>query len=322
MSKQTPYVIDVVQEYERTKAAREPKTQASERSVLEGSERGTKKPLGLPLAVYFHNRKIGSLTHDEVAIWFAQRVKGGRQNTKHRVSKQARAFLRWAHGRGYTSLDLAAAIEPFRQGQSRIDWLSWDEVDRVLADLSEFRYQFAAAWLFLSGARVGEAIAARQADVRWEPDYEMYVWTIPDSKTDRARSVFLPTRLGDLLDQARERNRPQPNWAVLWDCEGRGFGRIENPATPISERTINNALKRAADAVGLTTPLTAHVCKHTYCTNYVRQQGHDEFALEKLSRLVGTSVAVLRDTYVHLDLSPDDWATLRNFGNRTQQHRG
>ena len=97
---------------------------------------------------------------------------------------------------------------------------------------------------------------------------------------------------------------------------------IENPATPISERTINNALKQAAAAIRLTTPLTAHVCKHTYCTNYVRQQGHDEFALEKLSRLVGTSVAVLRDTCVHLDLSPDDWATLRNFGNRTQQHRG
>lgn len=104
---------------------------------------------------------------------------------------------------------------------------------------------------------------------------------------------------------------------MLWDCEGRGFGRIESPASRISERTINNALRRAAEEVGLTTPLTAHVCRHTFCTNYVRQQGHDEFALEKLSRLVGTSVTVLRQTYVHLDLSADDWASLRNFGSRS-----
>jgi integrase len=322
VGKQTPYVIDAVQEYRRTKAAREQATQDSDRSVLEGSERGTKKPLGQPFAVYFHNRKLGSLTHDEIAIWFALRVKGGKQNTKHRVSKQARAFLKWAHAGGYTLLDLSSAIQPFRQGQSRLDWLSWEEVDRVLAAIPESRHQFAAAWLFLTGARVGEATKAIQADVRWEPDFGMYVWTIPDTKTDKARSVFLPTRLGDLLEEAREPNRPQPNWPILWDCEGRGFGRVENPATRISERTINNALRRAAEEIGLTTPLTAHVCRHTYCTNYVRQKGHDEFALEKLSRLVGTSVAVLRDTYVHLDLTADDWATLRDFGSQTQKHRG
>lgn len=208
MSNRSPYVIDAVQEYERTKAARELKTQASERSVLEGSERGTKKPLGQPFAIYFHNRKIGSLTHDEIAIWFAQRVKDGKQNTKHRISKQTRAFLKWAHSRGYTTLDLSTAIKVFRQGQGRLDWLPWDEVDLVLAALTEFRYHFAAAWLFLTGPRVGEAIAAKQADVRWEPDYGMYVWTIPDSKTDKARTVFVPTRLGDLLERARERNRP------------------------------------------------------------------------------------------------------------------
>jgi integrase len=151
----------------------------------------------------------------------------------------------------------------------------------------------------------------------------MHVWTIPgNTKTHQARTVFVPKRLGDLLEQSRRLNKPQPGWPVLWDCVGRGFGRIENPAAPISERTINNALKRAADQIGLTTPLSAHVCKHTFCTNYVREKGHDELALEKLSRLVGTSVAVLRDTYVHLDLSPDDWATLRDFGSRPRQNTG
>jgi hypothetical protein len=33
-----------------------------------------------------------------------------------------------------------------------------------------------------------------------------------------------------------------------------------------------------------------------------------------LSRQVGTSVAVLRETYVHIDISDADWAHLNDFG--------
>jgi hypothetical protein len=36
--------------------------------------------------------------------------------------------------------------------------------------------------------------------------------------------------------------------------------------------------------------------------------GEGELAMEKLSRQVGTSVAVLRKTYVHIDIDDKDWA--------------
>lgn len=193
MTKQrSPYVIDAVEEFLRTKTAREKKTQASYASVLRGSERGTKKPLGRPFAVYFHNRKMETLTHDDVATWFAQRVHGGAQNSKHRISKAARHFLAWAARCGYPAGDLESAIEPYRQGQGRIDWLSWSDVDRVLT-------------------------------------------AIPSCGSG---------------------SQPPGSY----------------------------------------------------------EQGQGEFAMEKLSRLVGTSVAVLRKTNVHLNLTPTDWLNLRSFG--------
>ena len=37
--------------------------------------------------------------------------------------------------------------------------------------------------------------------------------------------------------------------------------------------------------------------------------------MEKLSRQVGTSVAVLRRTYVHYDLQAADWAHISDFGS-------
>lgn len=316
-SRVSPFVVDAVEEFLRGKAAREPKTRAAYSGVLLGSERGTKKPLGLPLAVYFHNRKFNTVTHDEVSIWFAQRVKGGRQPTKHRISKAARAFFRFARERGYTKLDLASAIAPFRAGGPRVEWLEWDEVHRLLAAIPEWRYRFAAAWLFFTGCRVQEACDALQDEVRWRAEAEFFQWTISVSKTHNPRVVWIPPVLGEYIEESRRVNNPHPDWPVLWDCEGRGFGRVENPAARITPRTINNALERARDAAHLPMKISAHVARHTYATNWIREHGESEISMVKLSRQVGTSVAVLRSTYVHIDLTDEDWEHLRTMGSRS-----
>ena len=110
------------------------------------------------------------------AAWFAQRVKGARQNTKHRVSKEARHFLGWAYKQGLTPLDLSDAIDSYPTGSGRLDWLTWDEVDQLLAAIPKEHLRFACEWLFLTGCRVGEAISATQADVRQRDDAGMYEW--------------------------------------------------------------------------------------------------------------------------------------------------
>jgi integrase len=283
-------------------------------SVLLGSVRGTKPALGIPLAAYFHNRRFSSITHDEVASWFAQRVEGGAQATKHRVSKASRAFLRFAQERSYTTLDLGSAIDLYAPGGSRLEWLDWDEIHELIDAIPEPRYQLAVAWLFYTGCRVAEACAALQRDVQLRKEVGLYEWTIDETKTHVPRTVWLPSSLAERLEACRLANKPSPSWPVLWDCEGRGFARVESPTAPISPRMINATLERARQQIGLTKHLTAHVAKHSYCTNWIRDQGNNELAMEKLSRQVGTSVGVLRNTYVHISLTADDWAHLRAMG--------
>ncbi len=43
---------------------------------------------------------------------------------------------------------------------------------------------------------------------------------------------------------------------MLWDSEGRGYGRTENPASPISAKTLNSALDRAREACGFAFKVT------------------------------------------------------------------
>jgi len=311
----SPFVVDAVEEFLRLKAARAYKTRASYSAILLGSTRGTKPTLGIPLASYFHNRRFDTVSEDEVAAWFGQRVAGGAQATKHRVSKGARAFFRFVADRGYSERNLGAAIEMFPPGGPRLEWLEWKEVHGLLGAMPEYRYRLAIAWLFWTGCRVGEACRAKQKDVQWREDVGLFQWAIPETKTHVPRLVWLPDFLANYVRESRALNKPGPTWPVLWDCSGRGFARVEDPSEPISPHTINAALERAARvAAGVHVPVTAHVARHSYCTNWIREYGSNELAMEKLSRQVGTSPTVLRQTYVHLDLRDDDWLHLKTLG--------
>jgi hypothetical protein len=68
------------------------------------------------------------------------------------------------------------------------------------------------------------------------------------------------------------------------------------------------------------TKVTAHVAKHTYCTNWIADHGESENSMERLSRQVGTSVAVLRRTYVHVEFSEADWEHIRNSAPAPDEH--
>jgi integrase len=315
--KSSPFVLDAVEEFLRTKEAREPKTYVAYRGVLLGSERGTKRPLGTPLAPYFQNRRVHTLTRDDIASWFAQQVKGGAQDTKHRVSKNTRAFLRFCREQAYTTIDLTSAIDPYRAGQGRLEWLEWADVHHLIDAIPEYRFKMAAAWLFYTGCRIGEAINAQQRDVRLIKERDLYQWSIPDTKTHIPRQVWLPSSLAPYIDQSRAANSPRADWPILWDCDGRGFSRTENPQSPITAKTINAAFDRAAAHSGILVKVTAHTARHTYCTNWISEQGDTELSMERLSRQVGAAVAVLRKTYVHVLFSDADWEHIRTFGNRT-----
>ena len=57
-----PFVRDAAEEFLRTKAAKEKKTQDAYFCVLVGNEHGTKPALGIALAANFQNRRLRTVT--------------------------------------------------------------------------------------------------------------------------------------------------------------------------------------------------------------------------------------------------------------------
>ena len=102
-------------------------------------------------------------------VWFAQRVRGGAQDTKHRVSKKRARSCASAASRATPTRTSQARSTPYRAGRGRVEWLEWNDVHRLIDAIPEYRLKMAAAWLFYTGCRVGEAINAQQRDVRRDP---------------------------------------------------------------------------------------------------------------------------------------------------------
>jgi hypothetical protein len=53
----------------------------------------------------------------------------------------------------------------------------------------------------------------------------------------------------------------------------------------------------------------------TYATNWITKHGDSEEQHGTASQQVGTSVAVLRKTYVHVQFNEADWQHIKDFGS-------
>lgn len=102
---------------------------------------------------------------------------------------------------------------------------------------------------------------------------------------------------------------------MLWGYVGRGFGRTESTRAYLTAASIRGAMARAAIAAGIYTKATPHTAKHSYCTNWLRTKGSDEHSLAQLSAQVGTSVGVLRRTYLHHTFDETDRDAIRSIGS-------
>ncbi len=314
MKNTNPHLDKAIDEFLATKLALSPKTHAAYFSLLKGSKRGTKVSLGTPVGAYFHGRRARGITETQMLVCFNQRVEGGRQDTKHRMSKGMREFCTFLHDRGYTDTNIGALIPKISAGGARKDWYELKTAKLIADKVASFNLYFAILWLFLTGCRVSEAISAQQSDVK-RLDDGSYLWIIPDSKTHMPREVTLPDVLGTLLERWRAENNPRPEWPVLWGYEGRGFGKRETLTAYQTAATIRGAMARAGRAAGIYTKVTPHTAKHSYCTNWLRLHGSDERSLAQLSAQVGTSIEQLRRTYLHHTFDAVDRERIRSIGS-------
>jgi len=141
--------------------------------------------------------------------------------------------------------------------------------------------------LYATGVRRAECAALKITDI----DGQRMVLHIQQGKGGKDRDVVLSPRLLEEFKQHYRRLRRKP---AVWLFPG---GTRHGADTPISEKVVWHACRRAAQRCGVNKPLHPHTLRHCFATHLL-EAGAD---LRTIQLLLGH--ADLRETMIYIHLS-------------------
>jgi len=239
----------------------------------------------------FGKMKVAAVTHADVDSFhrgMSARAPTAANRVLAVVSRMFSLAVKW----GMRGDNPAHGVE--RNGEvERTRYLTGPELARLSDALTELSDQSAAdavRLLLLTGARRGELLAARWADI----DLDLGVWTKPASttKTKTLQSVPLSQPACHLLHEMQTRTESEWLFPALTGNGHRGH--------------INTAwitLRKAAKLPGV----RLHDLRHTYAT-ILASSG---LSLPVIGKLLGHSTPIMTQRYAHLTDDPLRQATER-----------
>ncbi len=157
--------------------------------------------------------------------------------------------------------DLVAEIYHLREPQKIPPIMSQDEVARLLANTTSIKARALLSLAYGCGLRPGEVIRLKVGDI----DSDRGIIRIVQSKGDKDRQVKLPTTVLELL------RRYWPERSTKYDAELSPEKRYlfpgRRPYEPLTARQQNRLFHQAADAAGITKPVTVRSLRHSFATH-------------------------------------------------------
>lgn len=201
------------------------------------------------------------------------RKRGNRNSTINRKLASLSKLLRKHHQNG--QLDRLPQFEKLPEKNGRIRFLTKTEERSIIHALEEKNPDYGKLALFLvdTGARVGEALALKWADLR---DRNVTFW---ETKSNHPRTVPLTSRTFDMLEVQRK-NIPG------------------GPFATIKYYNFRNAWNRAKTTCGLgdDVQVVPHILRHT-CASRLAQSGVD---IKRIQEFLGHKTLTMTLRYAHL----------------------
>jgi integrase len=166
--------------------------------------------------------------------------------------------------------------------------LSVDEVRKVLAALPTFLNQVFYTTVYTLGLRLGEARYLRPEQI----DSERMCVSIRDAKGDD-RLVPLPESTLRLLRQWYKSHR---NAQWIFPAPGRDGKRAPSATQPVSETTVQGALRRTVKKLKITKHVHPHVFRHSYATHLLEAG----VPIQHVQKCLGHRSLVTTMVYLHV----------------------
>ena len=261
----------------------------------------------------------------EFILWLQERQVNGHKMKVQSVNNKVRAlraFFNWLYRKGYTDANVLQDVKPPRIPQIIVETLSEEEVIRIMTSQDKSTVigsrNIAIISLFLdSGLRRSELIGLKVQDVHLD---DQYVKVMGKGSKERMVAFGNTTRNTLLNYFVHFRGEPAHPGVEEFFLTLDGY--------PLSKEGVKSVLRRVGNTAGVPR-LHAHLCRHTYATNFLINGGN----VLLLKQNLGHTTLVMVDRYVHLatskaailsrNYSPLDRINIRSLrrgGNRNRDN--
>ena len=222
----------------------------------------------------------------EMVAWLHQlKEKGRSASTVNRKVASIRAFFRYLIERGYTQTDPTAGIRSPRIERKEIEYLSIQEIDRLLESPDDsvrgVRDRAILEVLYGCGLRVSEAVTLRISDIFKEEGFLRVI-----GKGDKQRLVPIGQPALDAIDKYLA-DRPFSDDILFLNVHGK----------PLSRISVFNLIKAQAIAAGVNKEISPHTFRHSFATHLI-EAGAD---LRAVQEMLGHESILTTEIYTHID---------------------
>jgi integrase len=199
------------------------------------------------------DRPAAALTPELVAAWVDR--PGWGRTTRVSMSRRLRTLARWAHRRGLVERDPLAGLVCGTPGRRECR-VTGEEVRRWLAAIRNPAFAAFARFLYLTGARRGEAAALEAGMIDWAAGVATLHQHKTAAKTGRPRRIVM---VAEAVALAREWADRFPEGPIFRCTAGR----------PWTRENEYRQCRLASDRSGV--KLTLHLMRHGYARDMLQQ---------------------------------------------------
>ena len=224
------------------------------------------------------DKSIEKLTMDDVHIWVSFIMEGRAWNTVRNDIVRLRSVLKYINLRGVKCLNAELIPVPKREETTR-EFLTEEEVSLMIDKSKRLRNKFVISLFYSSGIRLSELIALDRNSIQ---DRKFQVV----GKGNKLRICFIDERTERLMKEYLEsRTDTSPALIVSYLNQDR--------MTPTNVQLI---IKLAAKRAGIDKKVTPHVLRHSFATNFIRNNGNIRY----LSVMMGHASVNTTAIYSHV----------------------
>lgn len=236
----------------------------------------------------YYGRSPGLIEEDDLRQYFlyVKNVKGWRRNTMTGAICAIKFLWEVTLRREWTAL---VFVRPPKE-KTMPTVLTFEEVRRVLRNVTSLRFRACLTLIYSCGLRLGEAVAVTIRDI----DKARGVLRV-NGKGNKVREVPLCEYALKIMRQFYRTHR-NPTW--LFPNPGRGCpkGVGSTAGAPMVIAGVQKAMAKAVSAAGIRKPATVHSLRHSFATHMLEQN----VDLRTIQEWLGHNSPQTTSVYTHL----------------------